>query len=208
MNVVILNNASVSYVLQQNFCLWFCSFYVTCLIIKSSIFDWTMSVDWFNSFMSFASFYTAWKQQKTRNLTLSWRRPLSYRNQSIDLLCKLMDWFLYDNGLHHQRVNDVFRMYSRRPVARKGLATIVVWSWLELNLPFNIQYRRFQQFELDCCSSQLKIWQADHSYSFYASVNVCNEVVLSIVSQDMIHPINSLFLLIGWGYFTYFWEHI
>ena len=38
-------------------------------------------------------------------LTLSWRRPLSYRNQSIDLLCKSMDWFLYDNGLHHERVN-------------------------------------------------------------------------------------------------------
>ena len=28
---------------------------------------------------------------------ISWRRPLSYRNQSIDLLCKSMDWFLYDN---------------------------------------------------------------------------------------------------------------
>ena len=24
-------------------------------------------------------------------LTLSWRRPISYRNQSIDLLCKSMD---------------------------------------------------------------------------------------------------------------------
>ena len=29
-------------------------------------------------------------------LTLSWRRPLSYRNQPIDLLRKLMGWFLYD----------------------------------------------------------------------------------------------------------------
>ena len=38
-------------------------------------------------------------------LTLSWRRLLSYRNQSIDLLCKSMDWFLYDNGLRHERVN-------------------------------------------------------------------------------------------------------
>ena len=37
-------------------------------------------------------------------LTLSWRRPLSYRNQSIDLLGKSMDWFLYDNGLRHERV--------------------------------------------------------------------------------------------------------
>ena len=31
-------------------------------------------------------------------LTLSWRRPLSYRNQSIDI------WFLYDNGPRHERV--------------------------------------------------------------------------------------------------------
>ena len=38
-------------------------------------------------------------------LTLSWRRPLSYRNQPIDLRSKSMDWFLYDNGLRHERVN-------------------------------------------------------------------------------------------------------
>ena len=37
-------------------------------------------------------------------LTLSWRRPLSYRNQSIDLQSKSLDWFLYDNGLRHERV--------------------------------------------------------------------------------------------------------
>ena len=30
--------------------------------------------------------------------------PLSCRNQSIDLLCKSMDWFLYDNRLRHERV--------------------------------------------------------------------------------------------------------
>ena len=37
-------------------------------------------------------------------LTLSWRRPLPYRNQSIDLLRKSMDWFLYDNDLRRERV--------------------------------------------------------------------------------------------------------
>ena len=31
---------------------------------------------------------------------------LSYRNQSIDLLCKLMDWFLYDGDLRHEQVKD------------------------------------------------------------------------------------------------------
>ena len=36
-------------------------------------------------------------------LTLSWRRPLSYKNQSIDLRSKSMDWFLYDNVLRHER---------------------------------------------------------------------------------------------------------
>ena len=40
-----------------------------------------------------------------RALTLSWRRPLPYRSQSIDLLCKSMDWFLYDNGLRHEELN-------------------------------------------------------------------------------------------------------
>ena len=42
-----------------------------------------------------------------RTLTLSRRRPLSYRNQSIDLLCKSMDWFLYDNGPRHEGVNSL-----------------------------------------------------------------------------------------------------
>ena len=41
-------------------------------------------------------------------LTLSWRRPLSYRNQYIDLQSKSMDWFLYDNGLRHERVKNNF----------------------------------------------------------------------------------------------------
>ena len=42
--------------------------------------------------------------RNTSTLTLSWRRPLSYRNQSIDLRSKSIDWFLYDNGLRHERV--------------------------------------------------------------------------------------------------------
>ena len=40
-------------------------------------------------------------------LTLSWRRPIPYRNQSTDLRSKSMDWFLYDIGLRHERVNQV-----------------------------------------------------------------------------------------------------
>ena len=29
------------------------------------------------------------------------------RNQSIDLLYKSMDWFLYENGLRHERVKRI-----------------------------------------------------------------------------------------------------
>ena len=43
-------------------------------------------------------------QNIINSLTLSRRRPLSYRNQYIDLLRKSMDWFLYDNGLRLERV--------------------------------------------------------------------------------------------------------
>ena len=37
-------------------------------------------------------------------LTLSWRGSLSYSNQSIDLLCKSMDRFLYDRDLRHESI--------------------------------------------------------------------------------------------------------
>ena len=55
---------------------WFCWDYLSCALLKNI----------------------------TLSLTLSWRRPFSYRNQSIDSLCKSMDWFLYDNDLRHERV--------------------------------------------------------------------------------------------------------
>ena len=54
----------------------------------------------------------------TLHLTLSWRRPLSYRNQSIDLLCK---WFLYDNGLRHERVNEEFQSVTNKLSQNKHL---------------------------------------------------------------------------------------
>ena len=37
-------------------------------------------------------------------LTISWRRYLLYRNQSLDLQSKSMDWFLYDRNFRHERV--------------------------------------------------------------------------------------------------------
>ena len=45
-------------------------------------------------------------KSKLNTLTLSCWRPLSYRNQYNDLVRKSMDWFLYDNGLRHERVKE------------------------------------------------------------------------------------------------------
>ena len=59
-------------------------------------------------------------------LTLSWRRPLSYRNQSIDLLSKSMDWLLCDNGLRHERVKrKIFFISALRSLrhGNKAMAT-------------------------------------------------------------------------------------
>ena len=43
-------------------------------------------------------------------LTLSWRRPISYSNQSIDLRSKSMEWLLYDIGLRPERVKEYIRV--------------------------------------------------------------------------------------------------
>ena len=42
---------------------------------------------------------------------LSWRRFLSYRNQTIDLLCKSMDWLIYDWISRHERVKEILNPF-------------------------------------------------------------------------------------------------
>ena len=69
-------------------------------------------------------------KMKRWHLTRSWRRPLSYKNQSIDLLCKSMDWFLYDNSLRHERVKDG---YNRSTFMSLGTADLVTFIGEILN---------------------------------------------------------------------------
>ena len=57
-------------------------------------------------------------------LTLSRRRPLSYRNQSIDLRSKSMDWFQYGNGLCLERVKGI-RRQSQLAGKRKQRETTI-----------------------------------------------------------------------------------
>ena len=51
---------------------------------------------------------TYWECEDIDGLTLSWRRSLSYKNRSIDLLCKPMDWFLYDRDRPHEIVKQFY----------------------------------------------------------------------------------------------------
>ena len=46
------------------------------------------------------------------SLSLSWLRSLLYRNQSINLLCKSMAWFLYNRDHCHEIVNYGFSLIS------------------------------------------------------------------------------------------------
>ena len=51
-------------------------------------------------------FQWSWVDGNVREeLLLLWRSSLSFRNQSLDLFCKSMDWFLYNEDLRHERGN-------------------------------------------------------------------------------------------------------
>ena len=61
----------------------------------------------FNRPWNFKNFEFFFKKRHFKcGLTLSWRSSLSYKNQSIDLPCKSMDWCLHDRDLRRRRVNN------------------------------------------------------------------------------------------------------
>ena len=73
-------------------------------------------------------------------LTLSWRRSLSYRSQYIDLACKSMDRFLNDRNFRNERVDN--RRFNSMKVTLKWNKIVYVFSItliLELFLvPFSV----------------------------------------------------------------------
>ena len=60
---------------------------------------------------------------------------LSYRNQSIDLLRKSMDWFLYDNGLHYERVKRSSAVNSNKIILQLLWGTIYIFIQNLYTLP-------------------------------------------------------------------------
>ena len=76
-------------------------------------------------------------------LTLSWRGPLSYRNQFIDLLSKSMDWFLYDNSPRHERVKDTRKTIDDLNKKQKSIWSNVFWSAKVSHYPDNVYLFKF-----------------------------------------------------------------
>ena len=67
-------------------------------------------------------------------LTFWWRGSLSYKNQSVDLICKSMEWFLHDRDLGHKRVK---RVSTQSPVLNKVI--------LKINYDYNMLIVSVQQ---------------------------------------------------------------
>ena len=70
-------------------------------------------------------FHLNWRIKKLLQLTPSWWRSLLYRNQSIDLHGKSMDWLLYNSDFRHERVK------GRRGTYFKMLLSKLV-KWISL----------------------------------------------------------------------------
>ena len=79
-------------------------------------------------------------------LTLSWRRPSLYRNQSIDLRNKSMDWFLYDNGLRHETVNPARPLHPTEEIC--GWKSFEKHQWQRTALVLAKKEKFFQRWHV------------------------------------------------------------
>ena len=94
---------------------WLASLYMTLWIWKTNI--------WRKTILRY--FHLNWRIKKLLQLTPSWWRSLLYRNQSIDLHSKSMDWLLYNSDFRHERVK------GRRGTYFKMLLSKLV-KWISL----------------------------------------------------------------------------
>ena len=96
-------------------------------------------------------------------LTLSWRRPLSYRNQSIDLLRKSVDWFLYDNGLRHEKLKLCGHCASLQNFHTRKLGEILVFYAISVIL-WLVVFRNI--------TSLLSMYQSDSRKKYFQQIFV------------------------------------
>ena len=95
---------------------------------------------------------------------LSWLWSLSYRNQSISLLSKTMDWFLYNRYLCHERVNHddsriivIITQYSCSLHEQKKVELRLYWGG-NLLLNVFVQYRGTTLWVNTCSKQKWAHW--------------------------------------------------
>ena len=107
---------------------------------------------------------------QSSQLILLWRKPLSYRNQYIDLLCKLLDWLLYDRTLWHKKV-----IYTRTRSTDWENRLVTLRS-CEDTLIFLIV------LELQLCNTLANLIET--TKKTFLSSNLCMPIILRKISID------------------------
>ena len=79
----------------------------------------------------------------------SFMTELSYRNKSINLIRKSMDWcwFLYDNGLSHERVNDNLLLSIDKKVCFE-IIQLFLFFQQDVKVILQLEYKNKLQFTL------------------------------------------------------------
>ena len=130
-------------------------------------------------------------------LTLCWRRPFSYRNQSIDLLRKSMGWFLCDNGLRHERVNDILHVKWMCHVLTQGIRTIKIFiKCKKVLLSINLSQKNTR------IGSSVKCWvhcdKIKTVKSKVPSINYINFQIFVVKLKLLLHFMYILLLTSHW----------
>ena len=86
---------------------------------------------------SFSKKYSVEHSWHESVLTLLQRRSLSYRNQSIDLLCKSMDSFVYVRDQRHERVKDPVRCLWWSVLAKMAHRKVIVSVFIDVSKGFD-----------------------------------------------------------------------
>ena len=116
-------------------------------------------------------------------LTLSRRESVSRRNQSIDLLCRSMDWFLHDGNLRHERINK-FKIHNKY-IEEMSIDVILIFYCQTISALCQILHIN-QLFNLNCTVSVRNVttdWKELTLNTFYLGICLPVAFCISIIHK-------------------------
>ena len=123
------------------------------------------------------------------SLTLSWRRFLSYRNHSIDLQCKSMNWFLHDKHICQEELIFLLNYLVQRTSSCK--LPWHLWHCVQSLLNFSSKACRVLiSFWNNSLSLGLQCWQTTE-FSGMKNNNVLGITNCLVRETDNINSLNS-----------------